>query len=65
VRFCEKQLENDKTRRVLERSMGEALTMRYMTEVGADNFYFHFHFYMFILPQCAPHGGPNQPPPRF
>ena len=38
VRFCEKQLENDKTRRVLERSMGEALTMRYMTEVGPGNY---------------------------
>lgn len=36
ARFCEKQLLNDKTRRVLERSMGEALTERYMTEVLFD-----------------------------
>lgn len=36
VRFCEKQLLNDKTRRVLERSMGEELTDRYMREVLFD-----------------------------
>jgi len=36
VRFCEKQLLNDKTRRVLEKSMGAELTERYMTEVLFD-----------------------------
>ena len=36
VRFCEKQLLNDKTRRVLERSMGSESTERYMTEVLFD-----------------------------
>ena len=35
-RFCEKQLLNDKTKRVLERSMGAALTDRYMREVLFD-----------------------------
>jgi len=36
VQFCEKQLLNDKTRRVLERSMGSELARRYMTEVLFD-----------------------------
>ena len=35
-RFCEKQLLNDKTKRVLERSMGTGLTDRYMREVLFD-----------------------------
>jgi phycocyanobilin:ferredoxin oxidoreductase len=34
--FCEKQLENDKTRKALERSMGEERTARYMTQVLFD-----------------------------
>jgi phycocyanobilin:ferredoxin oxidoreductase len=34
--FCEKQLENDKTRKALERSMGEERTARYMTTVLFD-----------------------------
>lgn len=36
VLFCEKQLENDKTRKALERSMGGPRTERYMTEVLFD-----------------------------
>ena len=34
--FCEKQLENDKTRKALERSMGAERTDRYMTQVLFD-----------------------------
>jgi hypothetical protein len=34
--FCEKQLENDKTRRALERAMGKERTDRYMTRVLFD-----------------------------
>ena len=36
VLFCEKQLENDKTRKALERSMGVERTDRYMTQVLFD-----------------------------
>ena len=36
VRFCEKQLLNDKTRKVLERAMGAESTERYMTRVLFD-----------------------------
>ena len=36
VRFCEKQLLNDKTRKVLERAMGAETTERYMTRVLFD-----------------------------
>jgi len=35
-RYCEKQLENDKTRRVLEAAFGAELSAAYMTEVMFD-----------------------------
>ena len=36
IRFCERQLSNEKTRVVLERAMGEAVADRYMREVLFD-----------------------------
>ena len=36
VRFCERQLENVKTRRALERAFGVDLTDRYMRQVLFD-----------------------------
>ena len=35
-RYCSKQLENDKTRRVLEAAFGAELSERYMREVMFD-----------------------------
>lgn len=37
ARYCKKQLENDKTRRVLEASFGAEMAERYMKEVMFDN----------------------------
>jgi phycocyanobilin:ferredoxin oxidoreductase len=34
--YCEKQQQNDKTRRVLEKSFGTELTERYMTTMLFD-----------------------------
>lgn len=36
-RFCYYQLQNDKTRRLLEASMGAEWTDRYMTEILFDS----------------------------
>jgi phycocyanobilin:ferredoxin oxidoreductase len=36
TRFCDKQLENDKTRRVLEAAFGKEVARRYMREVLFD-----------------------------